>query len=48
MNATDLIALIDDELHNSGFNCHDVDSDMHARLLRAVADGDVQIHDMRV
>ena len=46
MDATDLKILIDEVLHHPEFNSHEVDSDMHARLMRAVADEDVQIHDM--
>ena len=46
MNATDLKTLIQDVLQHPEFNSKDVEPDMHARLMKAVADGDVEIHDM--
>ena len=46
MNATELKALIQEVLYHPEFNADDVDSDMHARLMKAVADGDVEIHDL--
>jgi len=46
LNATELKALIQEVLHHPEFNADDVDSDMHVRLMKAVADGDVEIHDL--
>ena len=46
LNATDLKALIEKVLQNPEFNAHEVEPDMHARLMTAVRDGDVKIHDM--
>ena len=46
MNATELKSLIQEVLHHPEFNADEVDSDMHARLMKAVADGDVEIHDL--
>ena len=46
LNATDLKALIEEVLQNPEFNAHEVEPDMHAWLMTAVRDGDVEIHDM--
>ena len=46
LNAAELKALIQEVLHHPEFNANEVDSDMHACLMKAVADGDVEIHDL--
>ena len=46
MNARDLKDLIQDVLHNPEFNAADVDHNMHARLMWAVEDGQMDILDM--
>lgn len=48
MSVTDLRDLIQNVLQNPEFNSDEVDSDMHARLMRAVAIGEMDIHDMWV
>ena len=44
MNTTDLKALIDEGLHHPEFNSAEVDADIHALCMLAVADGDIEIH----
>lgn len=46
MSARDLKDLIQDVLHNPEFNADEVDHNMHERLMRAVADGQMDILDM--
>ena len=46
MNAQDIKDLIQDVLHNEDFDFEEVDHDMHERLMRAVADGEMDILDM--
>ena len=47
MSAQDIKDLIEDVLHNKDFDSDDeVDHNMHERLMRAVADGEMDIHDM--
>ena len=46
INARDLRDLIQDLLHHPDFNTADVDHDMHARLMRAVPEGEIEVHDM--
>ena len=47
MSAQDIKDLIQEVLHNKDFDSDEVDHDMHERLMRAVADGEMDIHDMR-
>jgi|LauGreDrversion4_2_1035121.scaffolds.fasta_scaffold647128_1 hypothetical protein len=46
MNARDLKDLIQNVLHDPEFNAADVDHNMHARLMKAVEDGQMDILDM--
>jgi hypothetical protein len=46
MSAQDIKDLIEDVLHNKDFDSDEVDHNMHERLMRAVADGEMDIHDM--
>ena len=46
MSAQDIKDLIQEVLHNKDFDSDEVDHDMHERLMRAVADGEMDIHDM--
>jgi hypothetical protein len=46
MSAQDIKDLIKDVLHNKQFDPCDVDDNMHERLMRAVNDGEMDIHDM--
>jgi len=46
MNVQDIKDLIQDVLHNQDFDSDEVDHDMHERLMRAVADGEMDILDM--
>ena len=45
-NATELQDLIQRVLHHPDFNADEVDHDLHERLMRAVADGDIEVIDM--
>ena len=42
----DLIQRVLQNLHHPDFNTHEVDHDMHERLMRAVEDGDIEVNDM--
>ena len=46
MSAQDIKDLIQDVLHNKEFDIDEVDHNMHDRLMRAVADGEMDILDM--
>jgi hypothetical protein len=46
MSAQDIKDLIQEVLHNKDFDSDEVDHDMHERLMRAVADGEMDIHNM--
>ena len=46
MSAQDIKDLIQDVLHNKEFDVDEVDHNMHDRLMRAVADGEMDILDM--
>ena len=46
MSAQDIKDLIQEVLHNKDFDSDEVDHDMHERLMRAVADGKMDIHNM--
>lgn len=46
MSARDVKDLIQEVLHNEEFDSDEVDHDMHERLMRAVAEGEMDIHDM--
>ena len=46
MSAQDIKDLIQDVLHNKEFDIDEVDHNMHERLMRAVADGEMDILDM--
>ena len=46
MSAQDIKDLIEDVLHNKDFDSDEVDHNMHERLMRAVAYGEMDIHDM--
>ena len=41
MSAQDIKDLIQEVLHNKDFDSDEVDHDMHERLMRAVADGEI-------
>ena len=45
-NAVELQDLIQRVLHHPDFNADEVDHDLHERLMRAVADGDIEVIDM--
>ena len=45
-NAAELQDLIQRVLHHPDFNADEVDHDLHERLMRAVADGDIEVIDM--
>lgn len=45
-SAKDLKQLIQDVLHHPDFKASEVDHDMHARLMEAVEEGHIQVHDM--
>lgn len=47
-SAKDLEQLIQDVLHHPDFSPEEVDHDMHARLMAAVAEGHIQVHDMQL
>jgi hypothetical protein len=46
MSAQDIKDLIQEVLHNKDFDSDEVDHDMHERLMCAVADGEMDIHNM--
>jgi hypothetical protein len=48
MPASKLKELIQEVLHHPDFDTQDVDHDLHDRVMRAISDGDIEVHDMWV